>query len=74
MNPFGCMPNYITGRGMIKTLKKLFPHIQIPSLDFNPDTSLGTIENGIQMLILTAMEREERNRASDSLHSPTRIW
>ena len=74
LNPFGCMPNHITGRGMIKTLKKLFPHIQILSLDFDPDTSLANIENRLQMLILTARELEERNRASDSLHSPTRIW
>ena len=74
LNPFGCMPNHITGRGMIKTLKKLFPHIQILSLDFDPDTSFANIENRLQMLILTAMELEEKNRASDSLHSPTRIW
>ncbi len=62
LNPFGCMPNHITGRGMIKTLKKIFPHIQILSLDFDPDTSFANIENRLQMLILTALELEERNR------------
>ncbi|MCX7786442.1 MAG: acyl-CoA dehydratase activase [Spirochaetes bacterium] len=62
LNPFGCMPNHITGRGMIKTLKTLFPQIQILSLDFDPDTSFANIENRLQMLILTAMELEERNR------------
>jgi len=63
LNPFGCMPNHITGRGMIKTLKALFPHIQILSLDFDPDTSFANIENRLQMLILTALELEERNRS-----------
>ncbi len=70
LNPFGCMPNHITGRGMIKTLKNLFPHIQILSLDFDPDTSFANIENRLQMLILTALELEERNRASD----PVSVW
>ncbi len=58
LNPFGCMPNHITGRGMIKTLKKLYPHIQILSLDYDPDTSFANIENRLQMLIITARELE----------------
>ena len=58
LNPFGCMPNHITGRGMIKTLKKLFPHIQVLSLDYDPDTSFANIENRLQMLIITARELE----------------
>ncbi|MFQ3619511.1 MAG: acyl-CoA dehydratase activase [Spirochaetales bacterium] len=57
VNPFGCMPNHITGRGMIKTLKQLFPHIHILSIDFDPDTSTANIQNRLQMLILTAREQ-----------------
>jgi predicted CoA-substrate-specific enzyme activase len=66
LQPFGCMPNHITGRGMIKGLKKDFPDIQILALDYDPDTSLGNIENRIQMLIINAYERDKKLKASGS--------
>ncbi|MDR1180237.1 MAG: acyl-CoA dehydratase activase [Spirochaetales bacterium] len=60
LNPFGCLPNHISGRGMIKTLKKFLPHIQILALDYDPDTSFANVENRLQMLIITARELEKR--------------
>lgn len=51
IQPFGCMSNHITGRGLFKTLKERYPHINIQALDFDPDTSLANIENRLQMLI-----------------------
>lgn len=59
VQPFGCLPNHITGRGMIQTIKALYPHVQIISLDFDPDTSYANIENRLQMLIMTAKELEK---------------
>jgi predicted nucleotide-binding protein (sugar kinase/HSP70/actin superfamily) len=56
VQPFGCLPNHITGRGMTKAVKKLFPGIQIVSLDYDPDTSFANVENRLQMLVLTAKE------------------
>ncbi len=56
VQPFGCMPNHITGRGMTKMLKKKFPDIQILSLDYDPDTSFANIENRLQMVIMSAKE------------------
>lgn len=59
VQPFGCMPNHIFGRGMIKLAKESFPHIQILSLDFDPDTSMANIENRLQMLIMNARELDK---------------
>ncbi len=59
LNPFGCMPNHVTGRGMIKPLKKRLPHVQILALDYDPDTSFANIENRLQMLVITAKELEK---------------
>lgn len=59
LQPFGCLPNHIVGRGLIKTLKERLPGIQILPLDFDPDTSFANIENRLQMLIITARELEE---------------
>ena len=54
LQPFGCLPNHVTGRGIVKRLKELHPEVQILSLDYDPDTSFANIENRLQMLILTA--------------------
>ncbi|MCK6380038.1 MAG: hypothetical protein L6Q54_02140 [Leptospiraceae bacterium] len=56
VQPFGCLPNHISGRGMIKAIKEKFQNIQILSLDYDPDISVGNIENRLQMLIMTARE------------------
>jgi predicted nucleotide-binding protein (sugar kinase/HSP70/actin superfamily) len=54
LQPFGCLPNHIGGRGMVKRLKELYPAIQILPLDYDPDTSFANIENRLQMLIINA--------------------
>ncbi|NNM66828.1 MAG: CoA activase [Spirochaetales bacterium] len=66
LNPFGCMPNHITGRGMIKPLKKRLPHVQILALDYDPDTSFANIENRLQMLVITARELEKLAREAEA--------
>ena len=51
LQPFGCLPNHIVGRGIAKQIKSLYSHIQILPLDFEPDASFANIENRLQMLI-----------------------
>ena len=57
IQPFGCLPNHVTGRGLLKRIKRLHPEIQILSLDYDPDTSFANIENRLQMLVVNALER-----------------
>lgn len=52
LQPFGCLPNHVCGRGTIKRLKQKFPEVQILPLDLDPDTSYANIENRLQMLIM----------------------
>ncbi len=59
VQPFGCMPNHIFGRGVIKLVKESYPHVQVLSLDFDPDTSMANIENRLQMLIMNARELDK---------------
>jgi predicted CoA-substrate-specific enzyme activase len=54
LQPFGCLPNHICGRGVIKKIKEIHPGIQILPLDYDPDASFANIENRIQMLIMNA--------------------
>jgi predicted nucleotide-binding protein (sugar kinase/HSP70/actin superfamily) len=61
VQPFGCLPNHITGRGMVKSIKSLYPQVQILSLDYDPDTSFANVENRLQMLIITAKELHKKS-------------
>lgn len=54
LQPFGCLPNHVVGRGVAKRLKELYPDAQILPLDFDPDVSFANIENRLQMLIMNA--------------------
>ena len=65
LQPFGCLPNHIVGRGIVKRLRELYPHVQILSLDYDPDVSFANIENRLQMLIMNV--RESRGAEVESV-------
>jgi predicted nucleotide-binding protein (sugar kinase/HSP70/actin superfamily) len=58
LQPFGCLPNHVCGRGIMKRIKEIHPDIQILPLDYDPDTSFANIENRLQMLIMNARMSE----------------
>lgn len=64
VQPFGCLPNHISGRGTVKAIKERHPNVQILSLDYDPDISMGNVENRLQMLIINAKKwaREAHSR------------
>jgi len=64
VQPFGCLPNHITGRGLVKTLKRRFPNITILSLDYDPDTAMANIENRLQMLVISAKQRARQTEVT----------
>ena len=62
---FVILPNHVVGRGISKSLKELYPDVQILPLDYDPDVSFANIENRLQMLIMNAREQEaEKNEAT----------
>ncbi len=60
LQPFGCLPNHVVGRGVSKKLKELYPDAQILPLDYDPDVSFANIENRLQMLIMNERAKEEQ--------------
>jgi predicted nucleotide-binding protein (sugar kinase/HSP70/actin superfamily) len=64
LQPFGCMPNHVTGRGIVKAIKERYPRIQLVSLDYDPDTSVANIENRLQMLIINAKAMAQASSAA----------
>ena len=39
MQPFGCLPNHVTGKGAIKALRKAYPESNIVAIDYDPGAS-----------------------------------
>ncbi len=54
LQPFGCLPNHVVGRGLIQALKEQDPTAQFLPLDYDPDVSFANVENRLQMLIMNA--------------------
>ena len=59
LQPFGCLPNHVVGRGISKKLKEKYPDAQILPLDYDPDVSFANIENRLQMLVMNIKENRE---------------
>ena len=58
LQPFGCLPNHVVGRGISKKLKEKYPDAQILPLDYDPDVSFANIENRLQMLVMNIKEKK----------------
>ncbi len=52
--PFGCLPNHVVGKGVIKELKKDFPDANIVAIDFDPGASEVNQLNRIKLMLSTA--------------------
>ena len=63
--PFGCLPNHIVGKGMIRVLKDDFPASNIVSVDYDPGATKINQENRIKLMLANAkrMAAEEKKAA-----------
>ena len=59
--PFGCLPNHIVGKGMIRKLKDDYPNSNIVAIDYDPGATKINQENRIKLMLATAraLAREE---------------
>ncbi|CAH2212927.1 2-hydroxyacyl-CoA dehydratase [Tepidibacter aestuarii] len=56
MQPFACLPNHITGKGVIKELKNRYPKSNIVAVDYDPGASEVNQINRIKLMLSTAFE------------------
>ncbi|MCA6079862.1 MAG: acyl-CoA dehydratase activase-related protein [Endomicrobium sp.] len=54
VQPFGCLPNHITGKGVMKELKRRYSDINIISVDYDPGASEVNQINRIKLLMSVA--------------------
>lgn len=52
--PFGCLPNHIVAKGMIRKIKDEFPKANIVAVDYDPGASRINQENRIKLMLANA--------------------
>ncbi len=62
LQPFACLPNHVTGKGMIKALKKRNPYANIAAIDYDPGASTVNQLNRIKLMMATAHKNLENKR------------
>ena len=64
--PFACLPNHVTGRGMFGKIRRLHPEANIVSIDYDPGASEANQLNRIKLMIAAAKkmrkQQEEQGR------------
>ncbi len=56
IQPFGCLPNHVVGKGVIKRLKTEFPQANIAAVDYDPGASEVNQLNRIKLMLSTAKD------------------
>lgn len=51
VQPFGCLPNHIAGRGVIHKIKQAHPEANIAAIDYDPSTSPVNQHNRIKLML-----------------------
>ena len=54
LQPFACLPNHVTGKGMMKAIRKLNPKANIVAIDYDPGASDVNQLNRIKLMMSTA--------------------
>lgn len=52
--PFGCLPNHIAGKGMIRRIREIYPKANIVPVDYDPGASRVNQENRIKLMLADA--------------------
>lgn len=71
--PFACLPNHVTGKGMIKELRRQYPESNIVAIDYDPGASEVNQLNRIKLMISTAFKRLNQQNAAVKDKTPAKV-
>ena len=56
VQPFACLPNHVVGKGVIKTIRDMYPDANIVPVDYDPGASEANQTNRIKLLMTVAKD------------------
>ncbi len=57
--PFGCLPNHIVAKGMMRVIKNAYPNANITAIDYDPGATRVNQENRVKLMLANARKPEE---------------
>ncbi|MDI3309896.1 MAG: 2-hydroxyacyl-CoA dehydratase, partial [Thermoanaerobacterium sp.] len=74
IQPFACLPNHITGKGVIKALRELYKEANIVAVDYDPGASEVNQLNRIKLMLSVAFKKlEKSNEAFEQIAATEKI-
>ena len=71
VQPFACLPNHVTGKGMIKELRRRYPAANIAAVDYDPGSSEVNQLNRLKLLLSNAPVGRHPDEEDDGMiHNP----
>ncbi len=64
VQPFACLPNHVTGKGMIKEIRRQYPEANIVAVDYDPGASEVNQLNRIKLMIAVAFENLSKEQTT----------
>ena len=71
--PFGCLPNHIVGKGMMRIIKEHNPQSNIVAVDYDPGATKINQENRIKLMLANATSIEEQAQAAAEAGEPVSV-
>jgi predicted nucleotide-binding protein (sugar kinase/HSP70/actin superfamily) len=68
--PFGCLPNHICGKGMIRKIRELEPEANIVPIDYDPSATRVNQENRIKLMLAVARENMTADHGGQKKQRP----
>mgnify|MGYP006988907167 CR=1 FL=1 len=78
VQPFACLPNHVVGKGVIKSIRSMFPNANIAPVDYDPGASESNQTNRIKLLMTVAwdnlkQEEEDNTKASEDVKEEVEV-
>ncbi len=69
--PFGCLPNHIAGKGMLRKIKDDHPLSNVVAIDYDPGATKINQENRIKLMLANARELARKQEADSRQDHPS---
>ncbi|MDD6735351.1 MAG: acyl-CoA dehydratase activase-related protein [Clostridiales bacterium] len=72
VQPFACLPNHVTGKGVIKEIRRQYPKSNIVAVDYDPGASEVNQLNRIKLMMAVAFENLEKQQDREEHEARTK--
>lgn len=69
LQPFGCLPNHVTGKGVVKAIRARHPEANLMAIDFEAGNSEANVSNRVK-LFMSVARRQQAGAPGSPLPEP----